>query len=428
MLALVLISISNNEHQFDVLPGSLPWPELHNEGHSTQHAVGSTAILPHDIASKWFEDGKFQAVAMTTTGRAGAWHLLGKTLESGWVIKAPVGWDPTSGESRDHYNGTGGNFSVPYIVERNGRQAFLKAIDLTHAMHSVNVIAALQEISATHTFEARILEICAGASMDRVVVAIESGQIATGSNLQDWAPYLIFELAEGDVRRQIQKTSREVRLAWWLRAMHHATIGLSQLHAKGIAHQDLKPSNLLSFEGAEVFKVSDLGRCTCEGEPSPHDLLPFTGDPSYAPPEIVYGYINPQARDRRLRCDLWMLGSMIFFFARGFGALQLLLHELPLANRPLPFGSWMGGYRPVVPLLHNCFTKMLDDLISDLGNSDISRQLVKAASELCNPDDELRGHPLARASAGNPHSLERYISLFDRLAKQAARTPSDRAR
>lgn len=323
--------------------------------------------------------------------RAGAWRLLGITLESGWVIETPVGWDADSGDTIDHYNGTGGNFSVPYVVAKDGRKAFLKAIDLTRAMNAVDVLAELQDISATHTFETRILEICAGASMDRVVVAIESGQISVGPNLQDKAPYLIFELADGDVRRRVQKKSGEVRLAWWLRAMHHATIGLSQLHSQGITHQDFKPSNLLSFEGDEIFKVSDLGRCTCDGVPSPHDLLPFTGDRKYAPPEILYGYVDPQAQERRMRCDLWMLGSMIFFFVRGFGATQLLFNELSISQRPVPFGAWNGGYRPIVPLLQTCFTKILHDLEDDVQNTQIRKELVKAASELCNPDDQLRG-------------------------------------
>lgn len=353
--------------------------------------------------------------------RAGAWRLLGLTLESGWVIKEPVGWDPASGDRLDHYNGTGGNFSVPYVVEKDGKSAFLKAIDLTRAMDAVDVLITLREISETHAFEARILEICADARMDRVVVAIESGQISVGPHLQDKAPYLIFELADGDVRRRIQKKSGEVRLAWWLRAMHHATVGLSQLHSRGITHQDFKPSNLLSFEGDQIFKVADLGRSTCEGETSPHDILPFTGDRKYAPPEILYGFVNPQIQDRRLRCDLWMLGSMIFFFIRGFGATQLLFNELHLSHVPIPFGAWNGGYRPIVPLLQTSFTKMLHDLETDLGNGQISDELVKVASELCNPDDQLRGHPLARIGSSNPHSLERYISIFDRLAKIAAR-------
>lgn len=353
--------------------------------------------------------------------RAGAWRLLGRTLESGWTIVQPVGWDPLSGDSMDHYNGSGGHFSVPYLVERDGRRAFLKAIDFTSALNSVNVLEALQEITATHSFEAKILRLCADANMDRVVVAIESGQISVGPNLQDTAPYLIFELADGDVRRRIQKKEGEVRMAWWLRAMHHATVGLSQLHSEGIAHQDLKPSNLLSFDEEGAFKIADLGRCTREGEAAPHDVLPFTGDLKYAPPEILYGYINPQQQERRLRCDLWMLGSMIFFFVRGFGATQLLHSELQPTQRPMPFGAWNGGYLPMLALLQTSFTKMLYDLESDLDKNHLKDELVTAASELCNPNHELRGHPLARVGAGNPNSLERYVSLFDRLAKVAAR-------
>lgn len=357
---------------------------------------------------------------MSVEDRAGAWRLLGMTTDSGWTIVEPVGWDPKSGDSIDHYNGTGGNFSVPYIVEKDGGRAFFKAIDLTRAMNSPDILGSLRFISEAHAFETEILRLCAGASMSRVVVALESGQLRAGPNLQDAAPFLVFELAEGDVRRRVQKKSGEVRLAWWLRAMHHATVGLAQLHSLDIAHQDLKPSNLLSFEGDEVFKLSDLGRCTSPHVAAPHEALPFSGDPKYAPPEILYGYINPQVQERRLRTDLWMLGSMIFFFVQGLGATQLLFNELDADLKPLPTGTWNGGYRPIVPTLQTCFTKMLYDLENELPDNHIQKELVKAASELCNPDDSLRGHPLARSGTGSPQSLERYVSLFDRLARLAA--------
>ena len=350
---------------------------------------------------------------------AGAWRLLGRTLDSGWKIVEPVGWDPKTGIAADHYNGTGGNFSVPYIVERDGKRAFLKAIDLTSAMKAVNVLKELGKITSAHNFEATLLEICQGERMDRVVVALESGQVSVGPNLQDAAPYLIFDLADGDVRRRIQKVNQRARVAWWLRALHHTTVGLSQLHSRRIAHQDLKPSNVLSFGEREDFRIADLGRSVCDGTIGPHDDLLFSGDWSYAPPEIIYGHIVPDFSKRRLGCDLYLLGSMIFFFEQGFGCTRLLLERLEVDQKPfLMNGRWQGDFDTILPLIQALFTELLGELQSYLP-ADFSVDLTKAASELCNPDPTLRGHPLDRGSAANQFSLVRYISLFDRLAKTA---------
>ncbi|MEI2300514.1 protein kinase domain-containing protein [Ensifer sp. MJa1] len=350
---------------------------------------------------------------------AGAWRLLGVRLESGWEIVEPVGWDPVNGQKTDHYNGTGGHFSVAYIAEKEGKRAFLKAIDLSSAMGAVNVLKALHDITSAHNFEARLLQICQGGHMDRVVVALESGQVSVGPNLQDAAPYLIFELADGDVRRRIQKVNSAGRLAWWLRAMHHTAVGISQLHSRRIAHQDLKPSNVLSFGQKEDFRVADLGRSVCDGTAGPHDDLTFSGDWGYAPPEILYGHIDPDFARRRLGCDLYLLGSMIFFFATGFGCTQQLLTRLDVAQRPLSVrGTWRGDYEMALPMLQACFTDMLAELEGNLPGP-FHEELIKAASELCNPNPTLRGHPLDRVTSGNQFSLVRYVSLFDKLAKKA---------
>ena len=53
-------------------------------------------------------------------------------------------------------------------------------------------------------------------------------------------PYIILELADGDVRHRLRKVDRQT--AWALRALHHTATGLMQLHSQRIAHQDLRPS------------------------------------------------------------------------------------------------------------------------------------------------------------------------------------------
>lgn len=351
---------------------------------------------------------------------AGAYKLLGRTLESGWEVIEAVGWDPNSGNILQTYQGgTGGNFSVAYRVQKGGKKAFLKAIDLTGPMKEHDPMGALHRVTSEHQFEVKILEICAGARMDKIVIALDSGQEKVGSNLGDLVPYLIFELADGDVRKRFRSVDEGVKLGWWLRALHHAAVGLNQLHGKQITHQDVKPSNLLSFGSEEGFKLADLGRSTCEDVNGPLDELHFTGDRTYAPLEILYGQINDNNFQRRMACDCYMLGSMVFFFVTGLGATQQFINRLPVPNRPMPAGTWQGTYAAMLPILQNVYTEMLEALHADMGEGKVEEELLHLVSELCNPDTALRGHPLERASGGNIYSLQRYISAFDRLARQA---------
>lgn len=352
---------------------------------------------------------------------AGAWRLEGTVLKSGWKVLAAVGWDPATGQAKEIYSGTGGNFSKAYRVEKNGKQAFLKAIDLTRPLQEEDVMGALHRVTSEHQFEVSILNLCSGAKMDRIVVALDSGVERLGTNFRDIVPYLVFELAEGDVRRQLKAVDTFLKRSWWLRALHHTAVGLNQLHGRRITHQDLKPSNILSFGSSEGFKLGDLGRSTCEDQPGPYDKLDFPGDRSYAPPEILYSNINPDAFQRRLSCDCYMLGSMIFFFGLGLGATHLFMDRIPPENRPFLFGGgWDGTYGPLLPFLQTVFTDMLVELRMSLGDDRVSTSLVQFAGELCNPDPTMRGHPLTRATPGNRYSLERYVSAFDLLAKQSA--------
>jgi eukaryotic-like serine/threonine-protein kinase len=356
---------------------------------------------------------------MSLADKAAAWRLIGQKLQSGWEIVKPLGWDPVTGASNDNYNGTGGHFSVPYVVSRDGRNAFLKAIDLSDAIGSLDVMGALRAITSAHRFESQVLEACGGGKMDRIVVAVETGQISLGVRIEDTAPYIIFELADGDVRRRVQKVETHFRLGWWLRAMHHTTVGLSQLHSRNIAHQDLKPSNVLAFGNKADFRVSDLGRSIWLGTPGPYDEMAFSGDYGYAPPEILYGEIDPDWQTRRLGSDLYLLGSMVVFFVTGFGCSQHLFSSLPANHKPMALrGTWAADYRGVLPILQSRFTSLIEILNTTLPPW-AADDLTKAVSELCNLDPHLRGHPLERVGHRNRFSLTRYVSLFDRLAKKA---------
>jgi hypothetical protein len=79
---------------------------------------------------------------------AGAWKLLGRTLASGWKVTEALGWDPSTGAELAAYTGSGGNFCVTYRVERLGKKAFLKAIDLTRPMNEPDPMEALHRVTS----------------------------------------------------------------------------------------------------------------------------------------------------------------------------------------------------------------------------------------------------------------------------------------
>jgi serine/threonine protein kinase len=350
-------------------------------------------------------------------------RLAGTALDDGWVITHPLGWSlDQNGElvkSADDV-GSGGNFSAGYTVKRGTQTAFLKAIDLSRAMRAPpgDMLDELKKIIDTATFEKSICALCGVRRMDRVVQALATSDIVTGPNLQDRVPYIIFELADGDVRRRIRLVNYGVRAAWIFRAAQNAAVGLTQLHSAKIAHQDMKPSNLLHFESQSIFKVGDVGRAIQEGIQVPHAEYGIAGDPAYAPPELLYGHFIPDWNTRRFGCDLFMFGSMLTFFFLGQGTTPMLVSKIDASYLPRSRGGqWSGTYMEALPVVRRAFSAVLEEL-SIASPAEFRDEVVKSVLELCEPDPALRGHPLNRNQ--NQFDLSRYVSLFDLLSRKAA--------
>ena len=69
------------------------------------------------------------------------------TLASGWEVLTPVGFAAPVHE---------GQHSVGYFVQhRDGREGFLKAIDLSDVYQAPNVMLELQLVSAQFNFEVK---------------------------------------------------------------------------------------------------------------------------------------------------------------------------------------------------------------------------------------------------------------------------------
>jgi serine/threonine protein kinase len=146
--------------------------------------------------------------------------------------------------------------------------------------------------------------------------------------------YLIFELADNDVRAHLENLTR-LDAVFIMKTLHHVASGLAQLHREGIAHQDLKPSNVLIYSANKGAKVCDLGRAWDRNESAEHDNYPIPGDPKYAPVEFFYNSIAVDDRVRRYGCDLYHLGSLLVFCFTNVHTNGLLADALNPAHRPM---------------------------------------------------------------------------------------------
>lgn len=337
-------------------------------------------------------------------------RLLGLTLDDGWEVIKELPLPATA---------TGGFFSTGYLVRRaDGTEGFLKALDYSDAFTRppAEIALELQRITESINFERALLKTCGDRHLDRIVRAVSTGTTRlAGGAPNDIVEYLVFELAIADARRQMDCVHR-IELAWIFRTLHHIATGLRQLHGEGIAHQDVKPSNVLVFTELEGRKLADLGRAWCPTHKPPHNDYMVAGDKTYAPPELLYGFVPTEERARRFGCDVYHIGSMVVYFFTRFGATSLLISELHPDFRP---GHWAGTYQQLLPYLQDAFAKVLMRLRPTIDRK-FQDEVVTIVQELCSPDPTYRGHPKDRSRFGNSYSLERYVTQFDRLATQAA--------
>lgn len=335
--------------------------------------------------------------------------LEGLEMPNGWKVTKRIVPGP---------NSTGGNFSVPYFVERHEgkktKHAFLKALNWRRLAGAQDFARAVQDHMVAFNFERDTLELCRNRKLRRIATLLDAGQYQTPNNPLPVC-YIIFELADGgDARKQLAKLGK-LDLAWTLRTLHHIAVGLQQLHGEGIAHQDLKPSNVLFFETFGA-KITDLGCADTLKNPagSPHGHWGIAGDPTYAPLELFYNELSPDWKTRRLGCDLYLLGSLVVFFFTGGSAMNALVLRHVSANH-LP-QKWTHDYRSVLPYMRDAFEKALVELQHDIPAS-VRAKIIEVLRWLCDPDPKRRGHPTDLGQS--QFNLERIISAFNLLATRA---------
>ena len=331
-------------------------------------------------------------------------QLKGITLENGWKVTHHIARNP---------NGTGGTFSQSYEVQKADKRGFLKAFDFSGAFDpGVDTLTEVEKYIGDYTHEREVLRHCGERRLSNVVIAVDHGsvQVPNMSAIEGRVYYLIFEMAQCDVRVQMDVTKRLNTLTCMM-ALKDVTLGLFQVHKELIAHQDTKPSNVLVYD--KGFKIADFGRSSRRGQASRHDDFVVAGDRTYAPPELLYGFTHPDFVPRRVGCDMFMLGNLAGFLFTGTNITASLLAALDLQHHPQ---HWGGTYRDVVPYLQSAFSAVLAD-IAPLIDEMVREDILNLLREQCNPDIELRGHSKRLGRQGQ-YSLDRHLSHLDLITKR----------
>ena len=128
-----------------------------------------------------------------------AHNLLGITLQTGWKVIRKI---------TKEKNSTGAFFSVCYIASKDERTCFLKAFDFAKFQQISGegkpVIDIISEMTKAFKYERDLSVHCQKGYVTKVAFVIDSGE----EFLKDYpigiVPYLVFELADGDVRSRLQ--------------------------------------------------------------------------------------------------------------------------------------------------------------------------------------------------------------------------------
>jgi hypothetical protein len=115
-------------------------------------------------------------------------------------------------------------------------------------------------------------------------------------------PILVMELVEGTTLERVLE-ARGIDMARALRALDDVLCGLSAMHAVGVAHLDVKPSNIVLRRGEEAVLV-DFGLAG-------RHLRPGCATGPYGAPE-VWGALEEKAESVPAKADVYAFGCVAF--------------------------------------------------------------------------------------------------------------------
>ncbi len=332
------------------------------------------------------------------------YSLEGRTLETGWKVLHRI--EPKSNRQK-------GKYSVCYMVEKDGKQRFMKVMDINeHIRHlepGESRADVFKRVLNQYTYERDVCNLCKGKHLSNVTIVLDAGEESLDDNVYVPMYYLVFEKADGDVIDAMEDSAK-LDFAWRLRSLHSVAVGLQQLHTAGITHEDIKPSNILTFDKKQTTKVGDLGCSTCETIHSPFEEDPFPGDHNYAPPERSYHYHIEDLRLSKRLTDCYLLASLITYYITGTSLNALIMQYMPETHKPDVFS---GTFHDVKNYLDVAFSNALESLRADIPYKEIEDIIIGIVRQLGDPDPNRRCREENNDIQSTGSQIEKAITSLD---------------
>jgi serine/threonine protein kinase len=359
--------------------------------------------------------------------------LLNMTIKGGWKLTEKL--EKKTGDS-------GGNFGSGYMATRgSGELAFVKAIDYWWAMHQPDIASSLLQLTKEFQFEREVLEFCTARGMTKVLRFYGHDEVSADGtpNPMMKVSLLIMEAGDKDLRRLVNTNGAgtTASCAWNLFIISDIVQAVAQLHAGGIAHHDVKPSNVIAVKASgnaqpqdaapspsgevkrrQEVKLGDLGRVLRKDQDGPFNSEGFAGDPHHQPLETFYSHVPTDWVDSREAADAYMVGSIIVYLFTGVQLQTLVGRYLQTQFHP---SNWRGGYdQALVTILVDCNARALHHHLRPVLPAAYAEEIISITQSLTHPDPKLRGDPKARQQLGRPVGLDRIYQRLNLLARRCA--------
>lgn len=183
----------------------------------------------------------------------------------------------------------------------------------------------------------REAEALALLSHPNILAVYEMGEL-------DGYPYLVLEYLYGHPLRQ-HLDMRSLPMEEALGMLEQLASAIDTVHAQGILHRDIRPSNVTILHDGTV-KLVDFGQARQPGDTTVTLMGQLVSEPTYMSPEQLRN--NPASPES----DLWALGVMLYEMLAGRPPFQgssfpLVAHQV-LMGQPAPIPGLSPAVQTVV--------------------------------------------------------------------------------